>query len=139
MGKCAIEITRANLRFNKLRRYSIILDNKKAVSIKNNKTILLFVDPGRHSLYARIDLLGSNKIQFEITPGQTLKFLIGDRKIPSWQYAIFYIFIGCYVLAVNLFGNIGILITGPIVAAVIYGLTMGRPYIQQTPNSNTEA
>jgi hypothetical protein len=137
MEKGTIEITRANLRFNKFRRYSVIVDNKKVASIKNNKTISLSVDPGRHSLHTRIDLFKSNKIQFEIAPGQTLKFLIGDRKIPSWQYAAFYIFIGFYVLVVNLVGTIGIIIIGVPVAAMIYGLTLGKPNIRQIPHSNT--
>ncbi len=46
MGKGTIEITRSNLRFNKFRGYSVIVDDNKVASIKNNKTISLSVDPG---------------------------------------------------------------------------------------------
>jgi hypothetical protein len=136
MEKGTIEITRANLRFNKFRGYSVIVDDNKVASIKNNKTISLSVDPGRHSLHARIDLFKSNKIQFEIAPDQTLKFLIGDRKISSWQYVAFFIFMWFCVLLGFIVGIVGIIIVVP-VAGVIYGLTLGKPNIQQMPNSNT--
>lgn len=136
MERGTIEITRDNLRFNKFRGYSVIVDNNKVASIKNNKTISFSVDPGRHSLHARVDLFKSNKIQFEIVQNQTLTFLIGDHKISSWQYIAFFIFIWFCVLLGYIVGIVGIIIMVP-VAGVIYGLTLGKPNIQQIPNSNT--
>jgi len=136
MGEGTIEITRSNLRFNKFRGYSVIVDDSKAASIRNNKTISLSVDPGRHSLHATIDLFKSNKIHFEIAPDQTLKFLIGDHKISSWQYVVFFIFMWFCILLGFIVGIVGIIIVAP-VAGMIYGLTLGSPNIQQMPNSNT--
>lgn len=137
MGKGTLELSRSNLRFNKYRRFSIIVDGNKVAAIRNNTSMALPVDPGRHSLYARIDLVKSNKIDFEIAPDQTCKFQIGDRKISSLQYTVFFLFVWFCVL-IGLFVNIvGIIVLAPVVG-VVYGLTLGKPSIQQVSYPDAE-
>jgi hypothetical protein len=137
MEKGTIEISRSNLRFNKFRRYSVIIDDNKVASIKNNETISLDVDPGLHYFYTRMDLFKSNKITFNIDSKQTFNFLISDSRIPSWQYIAFVFFVWFCVLLTVLVNVALIIAMAPIIGAM-YGFTLGKPNIQQISNTNRE-
>jgi len=115
---------------NKLRKCSIVIDGKKVARIGNDQTILVPVIPGSYSIHARIDCLNSNKIQFEISSGQILKFLIDNRRISSWKHWATLILL-CLCLAVGAtFGTLGAVIGGGIGGA-IYSFTIGKIYIQE--------
>jgi hypothetical protein len=123
-----IEITRINRLFDKFRRYSILIDENRTASIGNNKTISFNVPAGQHTIYAKIDCTKSNKLQFIITSDQTLKFLIGKRTLPAWQYwGSLIAFAFCVAVGAQ-FGAVGAGLGGGIGGA-IYGHTIGRPEI----------
>jgi len=125
-----LEITRSDLHMNKLRKCSIIIDGKKIARIGNSQTILVPIYPGSHSIHARIDCFNTNKIQFEILAGQTLKFLINNRRIPLWKHwAIIILFCLCLAIGAT-FGALGAAI-GVGIGGVIYSLTVGKMYIQE--------
>jgi hypothetical protein len=122
-----IEITRSNRLFDKFRRYSILIDDNKTASIGNNKTISFTVPAGEHTIYAKIDCTKSNKLQFVITD-QTLKFIIGKRTLPAWQYWGSLIAFAFFLAVGAQFGAVGAGLGGGIGGA-IYGHTIGKPEI----------
>ena len=63
--KTMLIIERANMWFDRLRSYQILLDGKKIGAIKNGEKISFDISEGNHQLYLKIDWCRSNSIDFE--------------------------------------------------------------------------
>jgi hypothetical protein len=57
-----------------LRAYHILLDGKKIGKLKNGETREFTVDPGSHSIKAKIDWCSSQTLDFTATDGEPLVF-----------------------------------------------------------------
>ena len=69
-----LKIARLDEHTNRLRNIKLFLNNKETGTIANSAIKEFPVEPGRYSLYAKIDWCSSNKVDFEINSNETIKF-----------------------------------------------------------------
>ena len=67
-----IIISRENLYADKLRNYKIIIDEKYYDDIKQGEIKNIYISPGNHTIYLKIDWCRSNKINFNVSENETL-------------------------------------------------------------------
>jgi hypothetical protein len=73
-------IDRKSLRVNRLRKYKLIIDDKEVHYIKNGETLSLKLPTGEHGVYAKIDWLKSNRVNFCIDTNNQVNLIIGIKK-----------------------------------------------------------
>lgn len=86
-----LTISRNNLFRDELRGYKIIIDGNYCGSIKCGETKYIDIDPGNHTIYLTIDWCRSNKVDFDISENERIKFKCGNS-MKGWRilFAIIY-------------------------------------------------
>lgn len=79
---------------DRLRAYTIVLDDEKIGEVKDGETKRFSLAPGNHRLALRIDWGGSKTVEFTVTEADHLTFqaksnLRGPRVILSLWYVLF--------------------------------------------------
>lgn len=90
-----LTINRSNEYVNRLRAIKILVNGKEIGTIKNGETKSFELPSGNHQLQAKIDWCTSNKVQFNITEGQTKTFYMdsfANHNRIGKLATIFYIF-----------------------------------------------
>jgi len=79
-----IKIKRTNEFVNSLRDYQIFIDNINVGTIGNGKTETFEVEPGNHTICAKIDWCSSPVQAFSVNISETTTFKIGVFKGGKW-------------------------------------------------------
>jgi hypothetical protein len=61
--------------------YDVVLDGERVGSLKMNDTFETPVEPGRHTLQVRNGRNSSRTATFDATPGETVAFRCGGKRI----------------------------------------------------------
>jgi hypothetical protein len=75
----SIKIKRNKKFVGSLLSYQIILDGEATGYINNNKSISIMVNPGHHFLKLKIHPSSSPQIDFDINPGEEIRFECGPN------------------------------------------------------------
>jgi len=128
---CKLQIYRPEQYPNKLRSYPIFVDDEKVNTIKNGDKKILYLSPGTHTVWTKIDWLKSNKEQFEINSGETIKVEIGLHTISRFKKYLYFCLFFTFILSGAAFMQISILIGGALMGfgGFIFGLATSRPHI----------
>lgn len=114
---------------NKMRDIRIYLDGNKIGTIRNGEIKGFEIEPGQHSLKAKIDRCGSKTITIDLTENGTQKVELSGFKLGKWLMPITLLIIAAYFGLEQLWNidrqYIMILII-PVFAYFIYPLTFGR-------------
>ena len=78
-------ITRTSQYANKLRAYSILIDDTKAGKIKDGETVTHSLSPGSHTVQARIDWCRTKPVEITVEPGQEIHFKVGCYGGFGWR------------------------------------------------------
>ncbi|QHW29646.1 hypothetical protein GZH47_01540 [Paenibacillus rhizovicinus] len=75
----AIEIARKSQWVNRIREYTILLNDVRVGAIKDGENVRIDIEPGQHELQLTIDWCGSARLPFTIAEGEKLLFRTGCR------------------------------------------------------------
>lgn len=89
-----IEIKRGESWADRYRKYKVILNGEKIGTIGAKETFEHQLDPGRHTLYLKIDWCRSKKIEFEIQSNEILRFKCGGLSDSKLLATLWYITFG---------------------------------------------
>lgn len=64
---------------DKIRAYSVVLDDDQIGSVGDGQTMEFELKPGTHTLYLKIDWARSNKVTFEASGNKTIRFKCGSN------------------------------------------------------------
>lgn len=79
-----------NVDVDLLRSYTLVLDGSRCERIKRGETVAIDVDPGRHTVKARVDWTGSPEREVNVAPGTVTRLWIGPGGIwPSMIWRCF--------------------------------------------------
>lgn len=77
-------IHRPSCFIDRYRSFIIILDNQNVGKVKNADTFALPIEPGKHTLYLRIDWCRSAVIEFSVEGSEEIKFTCGPARV-GWK------------------------------------------------------
>ena len=83
MGKGVVKITRSNDSFGVGRKLKIYVDDVHTGDVGWNETADLYLDPGNHRVYVKMDWCRSADQKLEVEDGHTVEFRV---TIPSGQW-----------------------------------------------------
>lgn len=85
-------ISRDNQYADRIRSYKIMIDGRYYADIENGETRRIDINPGYHMIHLTIDGGRSNRVDFHISEGETIKFQCGNP-VKGWRiiFAIFYL------------------------------------------------
>lgn len=89
-----IEIKREKGWNDQYRKYKVILNEEKIGTIGAQETFKYQLDPGRHTLYLKIDWCRSKKVEFEIQSHEVLTFKCGGLSDSKSLATLWYITFG---------------------------------------------
>jgi hypothetical protein len=121
-----IKLQRTKDYANSLRDYIIYIDGVKAGVIANGQTKELPLEPGRHTLYCKIDWCSSPEIGFDVTGNETKNFQVGSFRNSNW---IAPLSLGIVLLTFIVPDRLSLYLTYLLIPAfllLIYYFTIGR-------------
>lgn len=95
-----VRLMRTSEYVNLAREYGIYVDNKKIGTIRNGQTENFEIEPGTHTIYAKIDWCYSPARSFTLNQADNISFKVGAFKHANW---IILFFTG--IIVVNLIVN----------------------------------
>jgi len=127
MGK--LIISRKKEWNNKGRKFGVYIDGEKKDIIGNGEIKELEIEPGKHTLWFKVDWCSSPEVEIEIPAEKSKTVEVGGYKAARWVLPVFYvIFLAYFLMQVLLKQTVRELLylTIPLVAVVLYYLTFGR-------------
>jgi hypothetical protein len=122
-------ITRSRELVNMASSYDIFVDGQKLGSLRNGKHVELKIQPGSHTLIARLDEYSSVPITVELEKGQVKRLTVKCFRFSSWILpAIAVVIPGFHYLHTEQ-GTplaLGALVIAPILAYAFYFYTKGK-------------
>jgi len=126
-----IYIHRSSEWANAARNMSIYIDDKKVGSVQNGMAADFDVEPGTHTLEARIDWCSSQKVEFTLAEGEHQKFELSSFKMFNWMTPVAILAAIIYFVAEYFFQKeytfLFVFIV-PIFMYFLYHLTFGRKH-----------
>jgi len=122
-----IKVKRTNEYVNRYRDYIIYIDNNKVGTIGNGKTAEFIVEPGMHTMYAKIDWCYSPVQAINIGVSAAKTFKIGAFKNARWLFPVSFgiLMLHFVVKAILHFDYVWFFIL-PSFFAMVYFLSFGR-------------
>ncbi|WP_143069774.1 hypothetical protein [Hymenobacter actinosclerus] len=102
-----VKIEREKAYFNKFKKYKIVIDGMEAGEIVDGKLVEFTVEPGIHSMIAKVSWCSSSEVQFEVKEGNTRKFRVTGpeeynhsplRSLLVMLFFLVYIFFNIYLI-----------------------------------------
>lgn len=93
-----IRLQRTKALINLTRKYEIYIDENKVGTIANGETIEVQISAGKHKIFAIVDWVSSQEIDFYIKDTQTINFNINVSKKIYWLLLL--------VFGIGILGNI---------------------------------
>lgn len=89
-GTAKIQCSRKTWYPDRLRRYRFLIDGKEECKMRAGETISVPVEPGNHSVVAKLDWMRSNYIEVQSRPGSVEALECGSR-IQGWRHLFIFV------------------------------------------------
>jgi len=122
-----ITITRPKEWTNRLRSYSLYLDDQKLGTLANDEIKTFEVPPGTHTLRAKVDWCGSREVEFNLAGGEMKYFHLSAFRYSNFIMLLFSVIVILHFLLRRFAGFpylVWLVIPGFLV--LVYYLTVGR-------------
>ena len=122
-----IRIHRSNEYTNSLRSYQVYIDGRKSGTLRNAEVREFKVEPGTHSVVAKIDWASSNEVEVEVKEDEVKELNVRGIKNGNWLIPLSFVIIAFhFILRFTVGFDYLIFLIIPGFVILLYYFTIGR-------------